>query len=123
MLEKIKKIYQKKDVWPILIHDSYLTNLASPNQDIYEKSLKTMEKEICTANMLGIEYIKIHPGSHVGQGEEKGLNQVAASLSQLEPVIEDVTILLEATAGKGTDLGYTFEQLQYLRDRSSGIGR
>ncbi len=115
---EFKKIYQKKEIWPILIHDSYLTNLASPNQDIYEKSVKTMEKEVYTAQILGIEYIKIHPGSHVGQGEEKGLNQVALSLSQLEPIIDDVTILLETTAGKGTDLGYTFEQLQYVREKT-----
>ena len=116
--QEFKEIYQKKEIWPILIHDSYLTNLASPNRDIYEKSVKTMEKEVYTAQILGIEYIKIHPGSHVGQGEARGLNQVAASLSQLEFIIDDVTILLETTAGKGTDLGYTFQQLQYLREKT-----
>ena len=116
--QEFKKVYQKKEIWPILIHGSYLTNLASPNRDIYEKSVKTMEKEVYTARMLGIEYIKIHPGSHTGQGEEKGLNQVAASLSQLDLTIDGVTILLETTAGKGTDLGYTFEQLQYLREKT-----
>ncbi len=114
--EKFKGIYRTKEIWPILIHESYLSNLATPKSDIYEKSMETMKKEVITANILGIEYIKIHPGSHLGQGEEKGLNQIAESLSELQPILDDVTILLETTAGKGTDLGYTFEQLQYIRE-------
>ncbi len=113
--EKFKEIYQKKEIWPILIHESYLTNLATPKEDIYKKSMDAMKKEIAAAAMLGIEYIKIHPGSHLGQGEEKGLDQIAASLSAFE-CMGDVIILLETTAGKGTDLGHTFEQLQYLRE-------
>jgi deoxyribonuclease-4 len=116
--EKFKELYQKKEVWPILIHESYLTNLATPKKELYKKSMDTMKKEIAAAHMLGIEYIKIHPGSHTGQGEAKGLNQIAASLSALEPV-GDVTILLETTAGKGTDVGYTFEQLQYIRETTT----
>lgn len=114
--EKFKSIYKTKEIWPILIHETYLTNLATPKPDIYEKSVKTMKKEVSAANMLGIEYIKIHPGSHLGQGEQEGLAQIAESLSQLESLMGDVTILLETTAGKGTDLGYTFEQLEYIRE-------
>lgn len=116
---QFKEIYKTKEIWPILIHESYLTNLATPKEDIYEKSMETMKKEITAAKMLGIEYIKVHPGSHLGQGEEKGLEQIAESLSQLEPLADDVVILLETTAGKGTDLGYTFEQLQYLRETTT----
>lgn len=115
--KKFKEQYQKKEIWPILIHESYLTNVATPKKELYKKSMDTMKKEIAAAQMLGIEYIKIHPGSHTGQGEQKGLDQIAASLSALEPV--DVTILLETTAGKGTDLGYTFEQLQYIRETTT----
>ena len=116
---KFREIYKTKEIWPILIHESYLTNLATPKKDIYKKSMETMKKEINAATMLGIEYIKIHPGSHLGQGEKKGLNQIAESLSEFEPIINDVVILLETTAGKGTDLGYTFEQLQYLRETTT----
>lgn len=111
---RFKEMYSKKEIWPILIHESYLTNLATPKEDIYKKSMETMKREVAAAKALGIEYIKIHPGSHLGQGEEKGLLQIADSLNSLEPEIEGVTILLETTAGKGTDLGYTFEQLQHL---------
>lgn len=116
---KFREIYKTKEIWPILIHESYLTNLATPKKDIYKKSMETMKKEINAATLLGIEYIKIHPGSHLGQGEERGLNQIAESLSEFEPIINDVVILLETTAGKGTDLGYTFEQLQYLRETTT----
>lgn len=116
--ENFKEIYQKREIWPILIHESYLTNLASPKEDLHKKSMGTMKKEIAAAAMLGIEYLKIHPGSHLGQGEETGLNQIAESLSALEPV-GDVVILLETTAGKGTDLGYTFEQIQYIREATT----
>lgn len=116
---KFKEIYKTREIWPILIHESYLTNLATPKKDIYEKSMETMKKEVNAATIMGIEYIKIHPGSHLGQGEQKGLNQIAESLSEMEPIINDVVILLETTAGKGTDLGYTFEQLQYLRETTT----
>lgn len=117
--KRFKKIYRTKEIWPILIHESYLTNLSTPKLDIYEKSMDVMKKEVTAAMMLGIEYIKIHPGSHLGQGEEKGLNQIAESLTKLEPFMNDVTILLETTAGKGSDLGYTFEQLQYIRETTT----
>lgn len=113
--EKFKTIYEKKEMYPILIHDSYLPNLASPKKNIYKKSMHTIKKEIETAHLLGIEYLVIHPGSHLGQGEQKGLTQIADSLSALADSTT-VTILLETTAGRGTDLGYTFEQLQYIKE-------
>jgi deoxyribonuclease-4 len=116
--EKFRTGYKKKEIWPILIHESYLTNLATPKEDTYKKSMDTMKKEVSAARLLGIEYIKIHPGSHLGQGEKKGLDQIAESLSVLEPV-KNVIILLETTAGKGSDLGYTFEQLQYIREATT----
>ncbi len=116
--EKFKSIYKTRKIWPILIHESYLTNLATPKPDTYKKSMAVMEKEVTTAALLGIEYIKIHPGSHLGQGEQKGLDQIAESLSQLKPLMNGITILLETTAGKGTDLGYTFEQLQDIREKT-----
>jgi deoxyribonuclease-4 len=114
-----KTLYQEKNVWPILIHESYVTNLAGPRQDIYEKSTETMRKEIEAASLLGIEYIVIHPGSHLGQGEKAGLDQIAHALSEYEPLMGDVVILLESTAGKGTDLGYTFQQLQHIREETT----
>jgi deoxyribonuclease-4 len=116
--EEFRNIYEKKEIWPILIHESYLTNLATPKENTYRKSVDTMNREISAARLLGIEYIKIHPGSHLGQGERKGLDQIAESLSALEPV-KDVMILLETAAGKGSDLGYTFEQLQYIREATT----
>lgn len=114
-------LYQSKEkgIWPILIHESYLNNLASPKKTTYEKSVDAMKREIEAASLLGIEYIKIHPGSHLGQGEEKGLEQIARTLSQLASLMGEVVILLETTAGKGTDLGYTFDHLQYIGEHSA----
>ena len=114
-----RTMYEKKAIWPILIHETYLNNLASPREDIYQKSVETMEKEIEAANLLGIEYIKIHPGSHLGKGEKAGLEKIARSLSLFESIIGNVMILLETTAGKGTDLGYTFRQLQQIREETT----
>jgi deoxyribonuclease-4 len=115
---EFKSVYQKKEIWPILIHDSYLPNLASPKKNIYQKSMQNMKKEIEAAQILGIEYIVIHPGSLLDQGEQEGLTQIADSLSQFAESAHgaDVTILLETTSGKGTDVWYTFEQLQYIRE-------
>ena len=94
-------------------HDSYLINLASPDPALYEKSYEGFFEEMKRCDFLGIANLVMHPGSHVGSGEEVGLKRIAEAFNRMFAADSDgkVTICLETTAGQGTNLGYKFEQL------------
>ena len=100
-------------------HSSYLINIASPDKALNTKSYNSLKEEMERCNMLRIPNLVLHPGSHVGTGEEVGMNVIAANLNKLFDELEDntVTLCLEATAGQGTNLGYKFEQLAYMIDK------
>jgi deoxyribonuclease-4 len=99
----------------ITAHDSYLINLASPDPDLYRRSLDAFIDELRRANFLGVPYLVMHPGAHVGSGAEAGLSRVAKALDRALKIVEPpVQILLENTAGQGSSLGHRFEQLADL---------
>ncbi|HEU4324073.1 MAG TPA: deoxyribonuclease IV [Roseiflexaceae bacterium] len=101
---------------PLVVHDSYLINLASPKDDLWEKSTAAFTEELERCAALGIPYLVTHPGAHTGSGEEVGLRREAEALNRLfdAGVGGDVTVLLETTAGQGTVLGHRFEHLALL---------
>jgi len=105
---------------PMVVHDSYLINLAGPDLRIYQKSFTAVVDELQRCEMLRIPYLVMHPGSHLGEGEQQGLDRLAKALQQCydKAEIMNTSILLETTAGQGSNLGYTFEQLKYLIDQS-----
>lgn len=94
-------------------HDSYLINLAAPDQKIHSSSLRAFRREIERAHRLGIPWVVTHMGAHVESGEEAGLERLTRSVRQLLDETDGMSagIALETTAGQGTGLGYTFEQL------------
>jgi deoxyribonuclease-4 len=96
-----------------IAHDSYLINLASPDDGLYRKSVESFVEEVNRSEMLGLRYLVTHPGAHMGLGEERGLARVAAALDEVHDRCKDfrVQILLETTAGQGTSLGHRFEHL------------
>jgi len=99
-------------------HTSYLINIASPQKELAEKSFKSLKEEVERCNTLKIPTLVMHPGSHVGSGEETGMNQIATYINRLFDEVKNnkVTLLLETTAGQGTNLGYSFEQLAFMID-------
>jgi len=109
----------KSGVKRVLTHGSYLMNLASPNPEFLARSRDCLVTEIERCHQLAIPYVVLHPGAHMGQGEEAGLSAIARSL---DAVLErtqgsDVMPLLEATAGQGSCLGHRFEHLAAIFDR------
>jgi deoxyribonuclease-4 len=102
----------------VCAHNSYLINLASPNDDLWEKSYTSMKEEYERCHTLKIPNIVMHPGSHVGSGEEAGLKRIGRALNRLLSDLPDVktAVCLEITAGQGTNLGYKFEQLASIID-------
>ncbi|HEY8148002.1 MAG TPA: deoxyribonuclease IV, partial [Vicinamibacteria bacterium] len=109
----------KSGVRRVLTHGSYLMNLASPNPEFLAKSRDCLVTEIERCDQLAIPYVVLHPGAHMGQGEEAGLSAIARSLDAVLERTEgrDVMPLLEATAGQGSCLGHRFEHLAAIFDR------
>ncbi len=112
-------------ILPVSIHGSYLLNLASPDIGDRDKSIDLCSNEILWAWKLGIPYLIIHPGSHMGAGEEKGIVLIADSLKKIFSKTSEtgISILLETTAGQGTSLGYRFEHFRSILGLSKNIDR
>ncbi len=105
------------DYSKVIVHAPYIVNLCNENNFSFSVSFLTEEMNRC--NLLGVKYMVLHPGSHVGIGEEAGLNNIIKGLNLVFENLKDnnnVTILLETMAGKGTELGTTIEQLKYIID-------
>jgi len=115
-----KERWSGSTVKEVVIHDSYLINLAHPENDALEKSRSAMTEEVNRAHRLGVSYLVFHPGSHLNTGEKKGLKTIAQSIDFVldNSDSEDIVLLLETTAGQGSNLGYTFEQLAEVIDES-----
>ena len=100
-------------------HASYLINLASPKEDIWEKSVAAHQDELMRASAYAIPHVVLHPGSHTGSGDEAGIARVAAALNQIHeqtPGCADTVTCLEIMAGQGNALGRTLAQLRAMID-------
>lgn len=115
--KNFQSLRDEKDQNPYLIHSTYLVNLATPKDDLFKKSLNCLQSELKAAEKLNIEYVVFHPGAHTGSGRENGLDRIAEGIDELD-IPEDVTLLLENTAGKGTTLGKTMGDLREIMKRS-----
>lgn len=102
---------------PWVIHSSYLVNLCTPKEDLREKSVASMQAELDAAELLGIEFVNVHLGAHTGAGVDRGIENAASALDELD-VPEGVTILIESDAGSGTKLGGEFEHLAEVLEAS-----
>ena len=101
----------------IVSHDSYLINLCAPSEETQTKSINALARELTRCGQLGIPYVVSHMGAHMKQGEEEGLKIVAEKTVEiLKESPEDVTLLMETTAGQGSSLNYKFEHLATLFD-------
>jgi deoxyribonuclease-4 len=102
----------------VMVHNSYLVNLASPDRDKLRQSRRAMLAELRRCQLLGIGLLNFHPGAHVGCGEEEGLARVIDSLDHLleKTAGSPVRLVLETTAGQGSCLGHRFEHLRTILD-------
>jgi len=115
------------NISPVAVHASYLINIASPDEALWEKSYQALKIEVERCGALGIPLITFHPGSFVKSNEEIGLTNISRALKRLLPETEaaapDTTICLETMAGQGTNLGYRFEHLAHLIEDSGSNPR
>ena len=112
-VEGFRSAIQSCSLESVVSHDSYLINLASPDEMILQRSREAFRDEVDRCDLLGISCLIFHPGSHLGTGEEEGLHRVADSLNWIlsQRSRSATRLLIETTAGQGTNLGYRFEQL------------
>jgi deoxyribonuclease-4 len=98
---------------PVVAHDSYLINLCSPDDLLYEKSVDACRLELERCARLGIETLVVHPGAHMGQGEEFAIRRIAGAIDRIHDRVPrtGASIALETMAGQGTVIGHRFEQI------------
>ena len=107
--------YEAKQILP---HDSYLINLGHPEDEGLQKSRESFFEEMQRCELLGLDRLNFHPGSHLKKiSEEESLERIAESINVALERTQGVTAVLENTAGQGSNLGFKFEHLAYIIDR------
>ena len=122
---RFQDLCRTQEIHPVIIHTPYLINLASPDEEIFRKSLAAFETDLGRAHLLGAEMFVTHVGYHRGEGQEAGIGRMAAALKEALIKAGDTgtKVLLENTASAGSSLGHRFEliaeimELSGVRDR------
>jgi len=118
-ISRFSETRKRTAIDPVISHAGYLINLASPDREIYLKSLNAMVHEIHRCEQLGVDLLVLHPGHHRGAGGEWGIARVVEALNTIhaETTGALVKIALETTAGQGTCLGSSFEEIARIMER------
>ena len=110
-----RQTWQESGIGPVIAHDAYLINLASPKGGVWEKSKAALRDELCRCAQLGITDLVMHPGAHLGSGVDVGLERIRQAFREILPESPpQVRLLLENTAGQGSYLGGDFAHLAAL---------
>ena len=111
--ERFRTELAKGDVGTVFGHAGYLINLAGPDGDNRDKSIESLTREIEIAGMLSVPFLVLHPGAHLGQGDDQGVKRIAKALDGIFCATKksQVRIALENTAGQGTCLGHRIRHL------------
>lgn len=105
-------------IYPVAVHASYLINVGSSDEALWEKSYQALKEELERAEALGVSTLTFHPGAYIDADEKIGLNNISRALKRLIAETDgyQTIICLETMAGTGTTLGFRFEQLAYLME-------
>ncbi len=110
-----RQAWQESGIGPVMAHDAYLINLASPKDGVWEKSKNALCDELTRCAQLGMTDLVMHPGAHLGTGEKAGLERIRAAFHEiLAETPPEVRLLLENTAGQGSYFGGDFAHLASL---------
>lgn len=115
-IKSFQKIRIENNFGPLSAHAPYTMNLASAKDEVYEFSNSVIKEDIQRMDSLSIEYLCMHPGSHIGCGIDTGIDKIISGLNQGMTKDQNITVLLETMSGKGTEIGFKFEHLKRIID-------
>lgn len=115
-VEKFLNLANENDFCKILAHAPYTINVCSADENIRKFGIDTMKDDLKNLEFVPGNMYNFHPGSHIGQGEEVGIKLIIEALNDVLNENQQTTVLLETMAGKGTEVGKTFEQLKQIID-------
>jgi len=116
-VEAYKAFAEEHGLFPILAHAPYTLNACSADEGLREFAKKTMADDLARLEHIPGSMYNFHPGSHVKQGPEKGIELIAAQLNEILKPEQSTAVLLETMAGKGSEVGKSFEELREILDR------
>lgn len=119
LIERFREgIASNPQITNVVAHDSYLINLASPDDAAWEKSIAALQNELERCDQLGIPYLVSHPGAHMGTGVDAGVARVASAINIIHERLPGgkCSLTIETTAGQGSTLGRTFEEIAQIID-------
>jgi deoxyribonuclease IV len=124
-IDRFNQAREQTGITAIASHTSYLINLASYDPKKYFMSCNALKYEMIRSSMLNIPFVVLHPGAHMGKGEDKGISRIASSINEIfaENTGLGARVLLETTAGQGSGLGHAFEQLSSIMDQVKDVDR
>ena len=115
-VKKFLELAKENNFCKILAHAPYTINVCSADEGIRRFGIDTMKDDLKNLEYVPYNMYNFHPGSHVGQGEEVGIQLIIDALNEILKEEQSTTVLLETMAGKGTEVGKTFEQLKKIID-------
>ena len=117
--ELFRERYKESGLKQVVAHDSYLINVGSPDPELWEKSRAALQDELVRCDQLGVPYLVAHPGAHMNEGVDAGVARIAEAINRVHLELPDgeAMVLLETTAGAGTVIGRTFEELAMIIDQ------
>jgi deoxyribonuclease IV len=124
-IDRFHQARKETGITEIVSHTPYLINLATFEREKHVKSCNALVKEMIRSSMLDIPFVVLHPGAHMGRGEERGIEKIAAGINDIFGKIPDIKtrLLFETTAGQGSGIGYAFEQLASIMDKIENQNR
>ena len=117
-VERFCRDFKASQLKVVFGHTGYLINLGAGDSANRDKSIKSLVQEMTFANELGLPFLVLHPGAHLGAGEEVGLKRIVEGLDEVLKTVPKVRIALENTAGQGSCLGFKLEHLAEIFDRA-----
>lgn len=119
-IDLFKETLEETHLKSVMSHGSYLINLGSPNPEMRQKSLQAFYEEVERCSDLGITFLNFHPGAALDSSRESCLDRIVEGILSVKDLLvdDDTRLLLETTAGQGTSVGNSFEELAYILDRT-----
>ncbi|MFW6035804.1 MAG: deoxyribonuclease IV [Halothermotrichaceae bacterium] len=117
-IKRLKKEMNRLNMKEIVVHATYLINLASPKKNLWRKSIAGLKEDLERSGQIGAKYLVVHPGSHTGKGKEWGIKRIAEAVNKIFSEVENQTsLLLENVSGAGTTIGSKFSEINDIINR------